>query len=53
MGPGVRRSGAPELEGRISFQIPGFGVSGGRDGGEIQQGGGDDWDVRSDKGFGG
>lgn len=31
MGPGVRRSGTPELEGRISFQIPGFGVSDGRD----------------------
>lgn len=53
MGPGVRRSYIPELEGRISFQISGFGVSEGRDGGEVQLRGGDDWDVRSDKGFGG
>lgn len=53
MGPGVRRSETPELEDRISFQIPGFGVSDGRDSGEVQQGGGDGWDVRSDKGFGG
>lgn len=53
VGPGVGRSYIPDLEGRISFQIAGFGVSEGRDGGEVQLGGGDGWDVRTDKGFGG
>lgn len=48
VGPGVRRSGTLELGGRISFQIPGFGVSDGRDGGEVQLGDGGSWDVRSD-----
>lgn len=53
MSPGIRRPSTPELGGRISFQIPGFGVSDGRDGGEVQLGGGNGWDVRSNKGFGG